>query len=62
MGWLHRLIFVALILVPGVVAWFLNLRGLGEADLPTSVAPVIQFPSQNVVHDFTNSHEEIDAA
>jgi hypothetical protein len=61
-GLFFSILFAALIFAPGVAAWFLGLRGPGEEELPISSAGVIQFPSQNVVDDFTDNREVIDAA
>jgi hypothetical protein len=61
-GIFFSVIFVALIFAPGVVAWFLSLHGFVENESPTISAPIIQFPSQNVVEGFPENRKAIDAA
>jgi hypothetical protein len=59
-GIFFSVLFVALILAPGVAAWFLSFRGFSEGESRATGTPIVQFPSQHVADSFIHSH--IDAA
>lgn len=61
-GIIFSVLFVALILAPGLAAWFFGLRRLTGKQPLSDGSPVLEFPSQNVVHAFPRHHEETDAA